>query len=873
MRKLIIAIAILAAVLAPAALLSSEADADIVDVNIGGNVVLEEDTKYGDGLNVLIDPETTLDLNSHTLEFGKDCKIAILGLVDIKCTTGSLVLGKGTIMFADALVIPALTDDMKIEFDGTISIDRVDKSLVYSFAPTVEGEGITAEHGDIKSVIKGLEADITLSLSDMALKYNIQFDSLERTEPQYNKKGEHVSDRIIIVDGGEGGCCRLDFTIGLTGFDVTDLEVYEVTVKLVTLDSGETNIIKVSEIGPTSIVAKGDIRGVKTHIGEFSIVRTENDKVQESRVFKDIVLEADINLANLIEALNPLGTHGNVLAKLSLTCAEAEIDNGMIKKDLTDIYITLDGSDDAFALKLGFTDGDDVYSVVADGFDIKSISISTDLRISIEIDVAAMDVVHTRSDVKKAEMKFTNLALSVDELRLKALFAIMEDEGSLSPQIILDNCDRLSLTALSALLDFNGDGHNDLSVREFAIVMEEDARKIDTITMSVGVILGSAPLLDGLITLDALDLRLYMEIDGSIAETVDAFLLPHFTEDTYASIEFDTARFLMAYAKDNELIDLNIYRINESSPKVASMTITLAHSMYNETTTLATNVACLGYNLEFFISKPFEATGDTLEMKFKATDANAAITTSFGEEVTFGANIYMPWTLEFDYDDIEAQFEGKDTSIDISHGVIDVKGYDGKTMGILILPVMMRVSDYTISMRPNISIGELNIYVDSWSELRDQFLDWELGIRNFELTLHRGDSRHIGIKEFDLRLAYPDGSTFKRFIPSLDLDTDLSGGEKPKSWVDENAMTLTYVFTAGCVAVLVAILVVGIRKPHLFKFNEGDGEERSSPSLYRRADTGRREPTSRLSLCGMWMRSASHRQGFGSDPASRVRPI
>jgi hypothetical protein len=86
-------------------------------------------------------------------------------------------------------------------------------------------------------------------------------------------------------------------------------------------------------------------------------------------------------------------------------------------------------------------------------------------------------------------------------------------------------------------------------------------------------------------------------------------------------------------------------------------------------------------------------------------------------------------------------------------------------------------------------------------------------------------------------------------------------------------MNLAYVFMAGCAAVLVAILVVGIRKPHLFKFNEGDKEERSSPSLYRRADTGRREPTSRLSFCGMRMRSASHRQAFGSDPASRVRPI
>lgn len=830
MRKLIIAIAILAAILAPAALMSSETDADIVDVNIGGNVVLEEDVKYGDGLNVLIDPETTLDLNSHTLEFGKDCRIAILGLVDIKCTTGALILGEGTLMFADALVIPALNDDLKIEFNGTISIDRIDTSLKYSFSPTVEGEGITADHGDITSVIKGLEADITLSLSDMALKYNIQFDSLERTEPQYGKEGEHISDRIIIVDGGPEGCCKLDFTIGLTGFDVTDLQIYEVTVKLVTLESGETNIFKVSEIGPTSIVAKGDIRGVKTHIGEFSMIRAEKEDVKESRVFKDIVLEADINLANLIEALNPLGTHGNILAKLSLTCAEAEIKAGIISKDLTDIYVTLDGSDDEFALKMGFTDHNNVYSVVANGFDIKSVSISTDLRISIEIDIADLDIVHNNSGTLVAEAKFINLALSVDELRVKALYALMEDEGSLSPQIILDNCDRLSLTALSAMLDYDGDGHNDLNIGNFAFVMEEDARKIDTITMNVGIMLGSAPLGDGLIVLDAMDLTLYMETNGSIAETVDAFILPHFTEDTYASIEMDAARLMMTYAKDNDVVSFNVYRVNESSPRVASMTLAISHSMYNETTTLTTNLACLGYHLEFFINKPFEDTGDTLKMKFRATDANAAITTSFGEEVTFGANIYMPWTLEFDYADIEAQFEGKDTSIDISHGVISVDGYDGRTMGILILPVMMRLGDYSVSMRPNISVGELNIYVEGWSVLRDQFLDWELGIRNFDLELHRNDYRHIGIEEFDLRLAYPDGSTFKRYIPSLDLDTDLSGEEKPESWIDENAMTLAYVFIAGCIAVLVAILVVGIRKPHLFKFNEGDGEERSFPS-------------------------------------------
>lgn len=828
MRKLIIAIAILAAVLAPAALMSSEADADIVDVNIGGNVVLEEDVKYGDGLNVLIDPETTLDLNSHTLEFGKDCRIAIVGYVEIKCTTGALILGEGTLMFADALVIPAIGDDLKIEFDGTISIDRVDTSLVYSFEPTVAGEGITVEHGDVKSVIKGLEADITLSLSDMALKYNIQFDSLERTEAQYDKDGKHVSDRIIIVDGGEGGCCRLDFTIGLTSFDVFDLEVYEITVKLVSLESDETNTIKVSDIGPTSIISKGDIRGIRTHIGEFSITRTGSDIDDESRVFKDIVLEADINLKNLIEALNPLGTHGNVLAKLSLTCAEADIDTS-VTKHLTDIYVILDGSDDEFVLKLGFTDGDRTYEAVADGFDIKSISISTDLRVSIELDIADLDVVISDSGVKSVEIEFGELALSVDELRVKALYAIMEDDGSLSPQIILDNCDRLSLTANAALMDFDGDGENDLSILRFALVMEEDARKIDTITLSAGVVLGSAPLFGGLLSLDALNLTLYMETSGSIAETVDAFLLPHFTEDTYASIEMDTSRFLMIYAKENDVIDLNIYKVNESSPRAASVTLSMTHSMYSETTTLTTNVACLGYNVEFGIVKPIERSGDVLKMKFKSTDANASITASFGEEVTFGANIYMPWTLEFDYADINAQFEGKDMNIDISHGVIDVPGYDGRTMGILVLPVMMRVSDFTMSMRTNISVGELNIYVESWSELRDQFLDLELGIREITLTMNWGDERIIGIKELDLRVAYPDGSTYKRFIPSMEMKSDLSGDDPPESWVDENAMTLTYVFTAGCAAVLVAILVVGIRKPHLFKFNEGDGEERSSP--------------------------------------------
>jgi len=848
-RKLIIAIAILAAILAPAALMSSEADADIVDVNIGGHVVLEEDKKYGDGLNVLIDPETTLDLNSHTLEFGKDCRIAIVGYVEILCTTGSLVLGEGTLVFADALVIPAISDDLKIGFNGTFSIDRVKTSLVYSFEPAVAGDGITAEHGNVKSLIKGLEADISLSLEEKDLRYNIQFDSLERTESQYDGD-KHVSDRIVIVDGGEGGCCRLDFTIGLTGFDVTDLEVYEVTVKLVSLESEDTDIIKVSGIGPTSIVAHGDIRGLRTHIDEFSITHTGEDSDDDSAVLKDIVLEADINIKNLIEALNPLGTHGNVLAKLSLTCAEAQISEGRGTKDLTDIYVILDGSDDEFVLKLGFTDGEETFDAVAEGFDIKSLSISTDLRVSIEIDIADLNAVRSESGTVKAKLECVNLALSVDELRVKKLYAIMEDEGSLSPEIILDNCDRLSLTALGFFLDYDADEKNDLTIRGFLLVMEVDARGIKTVTLGNDIMLGSVPLMGGLLSLDAVNLSVYVEVDGSIEETLSAFILPHFTSDTYASVEVSSSRFVFGYVKDDDVIQLDCRKVNESSPRAASVTFKISHTIYNETTALSTNASCLGYIVELMVIKKFE-NGNTLDMRLRGIDANAYITASFGEEVTFGANIYMPWTMTFDYADIEAQFEGKDTNIDISHGVIDVEGFDGKTMGILALPVMMRLSDFTVSLRPNISIGELDIYVDSWSTLRDQFKDWEFSIHDLDFTMLWGEKRHIAIRELDLRLAYPDGSTFKRYIPSLDLITDLSGKDSPKSWVEENAMNLAYVFMAGCAAVLVAILVVGIRKPHLFKFNEGDKEERSSPSLYRRADTGRREPTSRLSFCGM----------------------
>ncbi|MBO4349313.1 MAG: hypothetical protein J5812_07080, partial [Candidatus Methanomethylophilaceae archaeon] len=164
---------------------SEEGDADIAvlgsgNVVIAGDIVLEEDARIESGTEVLINNGASIDISNYSLVIGQGAKIVIVGSASITSSGGSVILEGGEPFEFGTVVLPAFEDDVKITFNGTISLELriLSGTLSIAFEPSGFDKSVHVERGGTKltlvepSIVFKLglgTVDVVVGFSEMTL--------------------------------------------------------------------------------------------------------------------------------------------------------------------------------------------------------------------------------------------------------------------------------------------------------------------------------------------------------------------------------------------------------------------------------------------------------------------------------------------------------------------------------------------------------------------------------------------------------------------------------------------------------------------------------------------------------------------------------
>ena len=822
MRAMIISTAVLAAVLLLLVIPADQGSDAAKPVILEGDIVLEEDMVFEDGSIINIMNGTSIDMASFSIDFGRDSDIVIIGLVSITCGTGSITMGEGTTVVIDAHIIPGPDEDAVIRFDGTVSMEfSIWNGLSIEFAPAGDDRSIHIK--ERTTTIAITDPSLRVSLVIDGLGYSAEFSTFSKTVRSYDGD-ELISTDTTIMDGN-GENCRIEFTRTLLGIRLSALEFYSLSDVERFESTGNVSATTVEGFGPTEIGIDGHVMHIITRADSVSLERTGPENDGYCAIFRDVTLATYIDLDELAKAFDPerADDHGHVFRALELRSPEATVQSeGGEPRELTDLYIVLDGSSADYVIEAGFTEGDETTVLTATEIDVQSFGIATDLKVDLVADIGIITLVKTVGGEEASRLTATDSALGAIRLDAVALYRSYAKSGSLTLQGILDSCDRFSLDIGEMIYDADGDGATDATLRKMSGILTVDGRGVNTLTLNADYLLAQFPYKEGEVEVLAGDVLIYAESTGSLNELADAFLSRvHFTEDTRAEIQLDTGSLAVAYLVGNDAFQIRSEKIASTAPRHACLSLSVEHSMYEDKTTLSANISCIGYFTTLDVLSEIEDPAGEFDLQLRGADLAGSFTMSFADGISFGANLSFPWTLEADYYDIAFQAEGNGCGLALSHGALDVDDYDYRGQGIIAIISAMENNDFLISTRASMTADEVVVYTDDWQTVHGRATDFELDIRTASFELQRGVQWRLLLESLELDLVNSDGSKYTRYIPVVDLVSDLSG-ESSEPWVEANSGALAYVFAGGCAAVIVGIAALRWRRPELFKFNEDE---------------------------------------------------
>ncbi|MBO4763954.1 MAG: hypothetical protein J5485_05015, partial [Candidatus Methanomethylophilaceae archaeon] len=171
----------------------------------------------------------------------------------------------------------------------------------------------------------------------------------------------------------------------------------------------------------------------------------------------------------------------------------------------------------------------------------------------------------------------------------------------------------------------------------------------------------------------------------------------------------------------------------------------------------------------------------------------------FGNDVESSVNLFMPWTMSFEYYDIEFEMVSEDSVVSLTNGNLHIDGYDPKEQGILAIVSAIKNDDFSAEARLLMSSSGMTLYGKDGTTVLDSYGDAEIDVRKASVDLKRGDALEIQLEKIDLSVTNKDGKVVERSLDRLDVTKDQTGTVPEKGWVEKNALALAAVFIAASV--------------------------------------------------------------------------
>lgn len=808
-------------------MLASSSDAADPPTTITGNNTLTEDWVYADGTKITVKADATIDLSTYNWVIGENSKLYFEGAATIRCTTGSIVFGPHTQLHIYGTYVRSFDSEITCTFDGT---------LLFSGESSQESPAVSFESADtvLTLTMDNDELDVTgfrmyQTVSGKEISRVFGFSALTFTGNTYD--GETlVSTTNAVVTAGDSdktvvAAIHKETLLGTEySADITITELPSVVITDTYAASDAVSTTALTGFGPTQIsIATSRIVNINTTADSASIVKDSGSGKTSTMSFGNVALEVDVDIDELLKLFlsGISGTSPDWLSYVSITSDTARITDTEFgtEKDLTDLSLVID----VFAadyLTAKATSGDDVYTVTASTVTFTSYALSNTFVLDLEATVDTVTVLKETSGTAAFNATVSGIALDIDSLDLKTLYMLYTRTGSLAIQHMLDNCDKFDLTVSGLTADADADGNADLTVTALEFVLARNTLGLYTMTASFGSL--DADLQVGGKTADVTvgSAGLYVEVSGSMAEVLDSLNSgSHFTADAHAEVRLSVSSFTLSYPVGSGTATVSSTSTSASSPDM-TVALSMDHSMYRDVTTLSARIFTLGHTVTAEVHDTYTDPEGRLDVVMALRDVTGAVTVEYGGDTEFTANLSFPWTLDFYYYGIEFRAVATNTALSLTHGEVDIDGFDTASNGILQMPFYLTDSDFDLSFRFLADIPSFKVYTDGGSTLHSSVTDLEAEIKKVAVELRREDNLHIGLDNPFLSYYDSDGKYNEESLKHLDISKDLSGEEEGKTLLEKIMGWILIPCILETIALYFGITYLKFKKPELFKMQE-----------------------------------------------------
>lgn len=803
-------------------------------VRISGDFTLTEDTTFEDGSEVTILGETVINLSTYTLDFGKESRVIIIGSLIVRSSNGSMIFGEKTSLLMIGVAIPGFDMDITYTFDGDLMFD---KGLIRS------GEaGVTYQpHGKDPALHISWEntrmdvCDPALSVGivsegflDIGVELVVMFSTVDIHIESYE------DDVLVSTEDTRVETNKDSDALDIVIMTMEDPVVQSVEIKKVETVTKytETGIMTKSvfdEIGPTTITMdETKIQTVSTHVNSMISERYENDVLQNKEISKDINFTIDVDPTVLIALIKPTGGDQKLLTdimrymKLTVKSMDMLDYKKQEEKHLSDIAIEIDNRDtrtNMISLVMVDVMTQDTYTIKAEQTDFEYFDMSRSLVINTDMSIEYVAIIKNSVE-KPFKVALENVSLKASNLDIKDLYKIYARTGTLDVQQVLDNCDRLELGFGYLGYDEGAEGIEDLTIHDGQGLLCVDSRDQNTGTFSFSNLRASLFRESDLLEMELQYTRLYVESEGSLTECLDAFTKGiNFTTDSHSQLQLTNDGIDLKYIEKERTTQIITGKVSPSSTSL-SVVVSIDHSTYQNTTFFKFNISSIGYNINFIFHNDYDDPSGTSDVSLSVTDMTGGVDFSFGDSISFKVDINTPWSLDFNYYDIAFQADGRDSVIGVNHSDLKIDGYDYKEQGFFEMFKSMSENNFTLDCRISYTEEHITVYKEERTLLYEEYDDVELDIRDLFVELVRQDHRNVSLDKIHLALKKSDGSSLDRTIRHLDVFKDLSDPVPSRSYFEDFATYLTVTLSIVCVAMVLIMLGLRIRRPDLFRFRE-----------------------------------------------------
>lgn len=817
--------------------LNDQSDADIRTmshgvVTISGDVTLTEDRTFDDGSTITVAVGTKLDISTYTMDFGAGSNVIFLGKTTIISQYGKIVMGEGSSFILVGAVLPGMPDKVTYTFDGTVTVDNtgiMGSGATVAFVPDTDDHAIC---------VSWKTTDMHINDPKFTYKYSansssntgttteiVSFSTADIVETSYDD-GKMISVNTIKVVAYDTET-TMETTVTTNGAVNSKMRFSEIKSTTHYEDSDVTSMLHITGMGITTIAGNSDfIATLDSSAINILIERTTAGTTDSKTTFTTTTLNAELDLTEVQKLLFPDEGEGvDIIRYMEFTARTGTIEKASSDKvtSITDLTLTIDGRDTATNfLTLEFTEDNVVNTVVAGKADVTSMAITRSLVLDLDAAIPYVKIDRTREGSCIQHIDVEELAIFTDNLDVMSLYTIYSKEGKLTIQQLLDYSEKLSVSASTLREDSDGDGRTDTTALGLGAVLEVDTRGKNTATVYFDELTTQAEYGASMADVHVDKTEIYMESEGSLSDCLDAFTKGiHFTDDAHSEFQLYNAGFVVIYPDEKGSYTIQSTKSSDSSPKYASLTMSIDYSKYLSETTIKGNVSAVGYTFILQREASYTDPEGTASVDFRTTDLSGAFSMAFKDGMSFSANLYMPWILDVTYYDIVFRIIGDDASLTLTHGNLAIDGYDYANEGILAMLDKMAHNDFSLDTRVSLTATDMEVYKDSHEVALNSFSDVELEIRNVSVVLKREDSLKASLERTRLSLAYEDGSELDRELKHLDVVRDLSGAEPEPSFIEKNAMYLLIAFSSISSVLVIVLIYLRIKKPEMLQLTEG----------------------------------------------------